>query len=294
VAEKQNVIGRFAPSPTGALHLGSLYTALASYLDVRSKQGQWLLRIDDIDCSRNVDGASSAILYALDALGLHWDADVVYQSQHHEYYEAALMQLSNNNMVYRCTCSRKNIDALIYPGSCREKVVLDVMSYAWRLKTDQRIISFYDEGQGLIHHALDTQHGDFIIKRKDRLFAYQLAVVVDDYLQGVTHVMRGCDLIDSTPKQIYLQSLLNLAQPCYHHLPILVDSFGAKLSKQTRAPVVDLTNPEWVLFRLLGLLSQNPPAVLAKASVSEILQWAISNWQPHVLRGLQAIKLNKC
>ncbi len=140
-------------------------------------------------------------MYALDALGLHWDAEVVYQRQHLEYYEAAFMQLINNNVVYRCTCSRNNSEALICPGSCREKIVSDVMPYAWRVKTDQRTISFYDEGHGLIQHTLDTQYGDFIIKRKERLFAYQLAMVLDNYLQGLTYVMCDCDVINSMPNK---------------------------------------------------------------------------------------------
>ena len=286
------VIGRFAPSPTGPLHLGSLYTALASFLEARSQQGQWLLRIDDLDIARNVHGANDAIFSALTAFGLHWDGPVVYQSQRLASYQHYLAQLADRNLIYRCTCSRKILTSDIYPGYCRQRPIQSDLPYAWRVKTDEREICFHDELQGKISHRLAQQDGDFILQRRDHIIAYQFAVVIDDYLQHVNQVVRGYDLLDCTPRQIYLQQLLGLPTPRYMHVPIIVDPNGNKLSKQTYATAVDLTQPENTLFNLLTLLKQNPPRQLLGASVNEILNWAIVNWHPNALKRCREVQIN--
>lgn len=288
------VIGRFAPSPTGPLHLGSLYTALASFLQARSQQGLWLLRIDDLDTPRNVKGAVDNILTTLDTFGLHWDDSVVYQSQCLSVYSDVLNDLAKQQLIYPCCCSRKDLATLqssttVYSGICRHKTALPNEPYALRIKTDSRVISFEDGLQGLITHNLAKQHGDFILKRKDEIIAYQFAVVIDDHLQQINQVMRGFDLLMETPKQIYLQQLLNLPTPEYMHVPVIVDEHGYKLSKQTRATAVDLTAPHQVIFDLLKLLKQNPPPELQNASVRELIDWGIAHWQIAPLRNLKQL-----
>ncbi|MEQ1558016.1 MAG: tRNA glutamyl-Q(34) synthetase GluQRS [Methyloglobulus sp.] len=284
-------VGRFAPSPTGPLHLGSLFTALASFLDARSHKGKWLLRIDDLDTPRNKEGSVDAILKTLEVFGLHWDGSVCYQNQHLDKYEDLLHQLEQNQLTYRCTCSRKSLAEMfsgdrlnskhsVYPGNCRNKAIPARIPHAIRLKVDPCTLTFNDELQGLISHDLAQQHGDFILKRKDGIIAYQFAVVVDDYLQGINHVVRGRDLFEETPKQIYLQQLLGFPTPTYMHVPVIVDQQGYKLSKQTLATAVDTQLPNKILFDLLVLLKQNPPDELGGASINELLDWAIGNWQP--------------
>lgn len=286
--DKQPYIGRFAPSPTGPLHLGSLYTALASFLQARSRQGLWQLRIDDLDFSRNIKGSADSILKTLDAFGLHWDGSVVYQSETLDGYYEGLDKLAKDKLTYACTCSRKTLTA-IYSGVCRDKQTQPASPYSQRIKTDSRIISFKDELQGLLFHNLAEQHGDFILKRKDQIIAYQFAVVIDDDRQQVSHVVRGCDLLDSTPRQIYLQQVLGLATPDYMHVPVIIDEHGYKLSKQTLATAVDLKHPHAVIFELLTLLRQKPPRELQYESTTELLSWAIEHWNPLVLKNSRAI-----
>jgi glutamyl-Q tRNA(Asp) synthetase len=281
-------IGRFAPSPTGPLHLGSLCTALAGFLQARKHQGLWLLRIDDLDTPRNIKGADDSILKTLDAFALHWDDRAVYQSHYLERYEEILNELAKNKLIYPCTCSRKTLSDS-HPCRCRNQQTLPDSPYSLRIKTDQRIISFQDELQGLITHPFAGQQDDFILKRKDKIIAYQFAVVVDDDLQQVNHVVRGVDLLDSTPKQIYLQQLLGLMTPDYMHVPVIIDDDGYKLSKQTLATAVDLKSPQAVIFKLLTLLKQNPPGELQRAPATELLAWAVENWNPALLKNVQAI-----
>lgn len=285
--DKQPYIGRFAPSPTGPLHFGSLYTALASFLQARSQQGLWLLRIDDLDTPRNVKGSADNILKTLDAFGLHWDGSVFYQSQYLDAYRGILDQLVKDKLVYPCTCSRKTLTA-IYSGMCRDKQTLPNSPYSLRIKTDNRIISFDDELQGLISHNL-AEHGDFILKRKDQIIAYQFAVVIDDDKQHINHVVRGCDLLDSTPRQIYLQQILGLVTPDYMHVPVIIDEQGYKLGKQTLATAVDVKKPNAVVFELLTLLKQNPPRELQHAPSTELLGWAIQYWNPGMLKNCREI-----
>ena len=286
--DKLPYIGRFAPSPTGPLHLGSLYTALASFLQARSQQGLWLLRIDDLDTPRNIKGSADSILKTLDAFGLHWDNSVVYQSQTLDVYHEILDQLVKDKLIYPCTCSRKTLTA-IYSGVCRDKQTLPNSPYSLRIKTDNRSISFEDELQGFISHNLTEKHGDFILKRKDQIIAYQFAVVIDDDRQHINHVVRGVDLLDSTPRQIYLQQILGLVTPDYMHVPVIIDEQGYKLSKQTRATAVDLKKPHAVIFELLALLKQNPPSELQHAPSTELLNWAVEHWNPAMLKNLRAI-----
>lgn len=286
--DKQLYIGRFAPSPTGPLHFGSLYTALASFLQARSQQGLWLLRIDDLDIPRNVKGSASSILKTLDAFGLLWDGSVVYQSQTLDVYHESLDKLIKDKLIYPCTCSRKTLTD-IYSGLCRDKHIPPNSPHSLRIKTDNRIISFNDELQGLISHNLAEQHGDYILKRKDQIIAYQFAVVIDDDRQHINHVVRGYDLLDSTPRQIYLQQTLRLATPDYMHVPVIIDEQGYKLSKQTLATAVDVKKPHAVIFELLTLLKQNPPCELQHAPSTELLNWAIEHWNPAKLKNCRAI-----
>lgn len=284
--------GRFAPSPTGPLHLGSLYTALASFLAARSRQGQWLVRIDDLDTPRNVAGAAAQILSTLETFGLTWDDAVFYQSQQLETYQTFIAQLIEQQHVYPCTCSRKTLAAYqsahnpIYPGFCRDKTTIPTKPYALRLKTEAVNIAFDDFLQGHVCHNIARQHGDFVIKRKDQIIAYQFAVVIDDYQQQITEVVRGFDLLDCTPQQLYLHQVLGLKAPAYMHVPILTDQHGQKLSKQSYAQAVDVSNPAKTLFYLLTLLKQQPPPELNAAPVTELLNWAIENWQAEALKAI--------
>ncbi len=282
--------GRFAPSPTGHLHLGSVYTALASFLEARTHHGLWRLRFDDLDTPRNVVGATNYILQTLETLGLHWDGEVDYQSQYLDDYHSVLADFIMTEQIYRCECSRKELTD-IYAQTCRNQNLPASVSHSIRLKTDHRQIIFDDGLQGCISQNLAMQHGDFILKRKDNIIAYQFAVVLDDARQGVNHVVRGIDLLDATPKQIFLQQVLNLPTPNYLHVPILVDSEGRKLSKETLATAVDLTIPNLVLFQLLNWLNQNPPIELQNEKVDDILKWAIEHWNVARLKSVEKISI---
>jgi glutamyl-Q tRNA(Asp) synthetase len=254
-----------------------------------------LLRIDDLDIPRNVKGAADAILTTLDTFGLHWDGNVYYQRRHIDVYNDTISDLQRNQLIYPCTCSRKTLtigagaQSDIYPGICRERQYLPDSPYALRIKTDHRIIAFQDELQGSIAHNLAEQDGDFIVKRKDSIIAYQFAVVIDDELQHVNQVVRGFDLLHETPKQIYLQQLLGFTFPRYMHVPVIVDEQGYKLSKQTQATAVDLTSPHSVIFNLLVLLKQKPPIELQQATVIELLGWAVEHWNPGLLKDTQTV-----
>jgi len=284
-APEKSVRGRFAPSPTGPLHFGSLVAALASYLHAKSRDGEWLVRMEDLDPPREQPGAADQILRALEAHGLHWDDAVRYQSRRHHAYEASLERLRQKNLVYSCTCSRKDIGAAgemtklgpRYPGTCREHTGLRPDA-SIRVRTDERGIRFDDQCQGYISRRLLSEIGDFVIRRRDGLYAYQLAVVVDDADQGITEVVRGADLLDSTPRQIYLQQLLGLWTPAYLHIPVATSGLGHKLSKQTGSRPVDLARPVATLVDALAFLGQHPPAGLRDASVADVRSWALAHW----------------
>ncbi len=278
--------GRFAPSPTGVMHFGSLVAAVGSYLDARSCQGLWLVRMEDLDPPRVVAGASDGILRMLEAFGLYWDGEVMYQSRRGEAYRAVLEVLQQQGALYPCNCSRREIadsahgpsSGLVYQGRCRSGMREGKTKYALRLKTDNKPIHFCDRLLGDYGQLLETEVGDFILRRADGLFAYQLAVVVDDAEQGITHVVRGADILDSTPRQIYLQQLLRFSTPAYLHLPVAVNAQGNKLSKQTLAPALNSQDPVPQLFRVLEFLGQNPPVGLATAGLADVWSWAIANW----------------
>lgn len=256
--------GRFAPSPTGPLHFGSLVCALASYLDARAHQGIWLVRIEDIDPPRDVPGADRDILDTLAKLGMFSDEEVVWQSQRSERYEMALNQLVQAGLVYGCACSRRDIasaqltlglPAHVYPGTCRNGTH-GKPARALRLRTTPDEISFVDRRCGRFSENLERDVGDFIIRRADALWAYQLAVVVDDAAQNITHIVRGEDLLENTPRQIYLQQKLGFHTPRYLHIALALDEHGAKLSKQTHAPAIRVEDPLALLqaaARHLGL-----------------------------------------
>ncbi len=273
--------GRFAPSPTGSLHLGSLYTALASFLEARAQEGLWFVRIDDIDTPRCLPGADTRILKTLERFGLCWDGTVDYQSNNLERYRTVLEKLEENGRLYPCTCSRKKLEGAgpVYPGWCRGRPRDRTQPHALRVRVDPGAIVFEDRLQGRFTQNLAAASGDFIVYRRDKIHAYQLAVVADDHAVGITEILRGCDLLDNTPRQIYLQQLLQLPTPNYCHIPILVNPEGQKLSKQTGAPAVDECKPGPLLHALLGLLGQSPPRELLNAPPKEILSWAIAHWR---------------
>src|SRR5512134_492733 len=278
--------GRFAPSPTGPLHFGSLVAAAGSFLEARSRGGEWLLRMEDLDPPRVVPGAADDILRALEALGFAWDGNVEWQSRRGDAYHAALERLRETGLVYPCACSRKEvsdsavagIEGFVYPGTCRGGLPPGREPRALRVNTVGQAVEFRDALQGTVRQQLDTEIGDFIVYRADRVFAYQLAVVVDDAWQEITHVVRGADLLASTPRQIYLQQLLGYPTPAYLHLPVAVDTQGEKLSKQTQAAPVLAEDPLPALIGALRFLGHPPPPALARGRVGDTWDWALENW----------------
>ena len=288
-------IGRFAPSPTGPLHAGSLVAALASYLDARVNHGRWLIRIEDIDEARTVAGAAEDIIQTLAAFGMRSDGEILWQSTRQIRYSAAFDKLGD--AVYACACSRKEIadsrltlaadGAVIYPGTCRNGLAPGRAPRAWRLRVPaasdpHALIQFDDRWQGLISENLTEHVGDFVLKRADGFWAYQLAVVVDDAEQGVTDIVRGADLLESTPRQIYLQRLLGLSTPRYLHVPAVVNDRGEKLSKQTGAQPLDVGSPIKALMEAavhLGLALSRAPS-----SVDEFWALAIPAWRQRFVR----------
>ncbi|MEK6594264.1 MAG: tRNA glutamyl-Q(34) synthetase GluQRS [Pseudomonadota bacterium] len=285
--------GRFAPSPTGPLHFGSLIAAVGSYLEAKSRGGEWLVRVEDLDPPRTVPGAADDILRTLAACGMRWDGVVVHQSTRSGAYHAALHGLRQRGLVYPCACSRREIadsgiagiEGFVYPGTCRAGLPGSRQARAWRIVTGGAHAEFKDAVQDRIAHDLETQIGDFVLYRADRVYAYQLAVVVDDAEQGITDVVRGADLLDSTPRQIYLQRLLGLPTPRYAHLPVAANASGEKLSKQTLAQPINAARPLPLLIDALRFLGQQVPDGLARSDVGSFWKWAVPNWDTaHVPR----------
>lgn len=278
-------IGRFAPSPTGPLHMGSLVAALASFLDARAAGGRWLLRIEDLDPPRETPQATQQIIHSLRAHGLLWDGDILFQHQRSHAYEQALQRLAHQGLLFRCACSRTSLDASggIHHGFCHTKEG----PFALRVLVDDELRSFDDRLQGHIDERLDKTCGDIVVKRKDGLYAYQLAVVVDDNYQQVTHVVRGVDLIDSTLRQTYLQQCLGFAQPQYLHIPVLIGDDGQKLSKQNLAPALDDHAACSNLLQALRYLRQHLPR--EDESVSDILAHAVRHWDVSRIGAIRAI-----
>ncbi|WOH35970.1 tRNA glutamyl-Q(34) synthetase GluQRS [Thalassotalea fonticola] len=272
--------GRFAPSPSGLLHFGSLVAALGSYLQAKSMQGKWLVRIEDIDKPREMPGADQAILTTLDAYGLHWDEQVLYQSQQAPLYYDVLAYLKNQEQSYYCQCSRSQIKKTggIYLGTCKT-LNLNAENCATRLINVFPFAEFKDGIQGKVAVDKALASEDFIIHRRDGLFAYQLAVVIDDAVQGITEVVRGCDLLEPTARQLTLFKALSLTAPSYVHLPLAVTEQGYKLSKQNAAPAINNQHPQPALIHALHFLGQNPDNDLEFESVETIINWAIQHWQ---------------
>lgn len=278
--------GRFAPTPSGPLHFGSLVAAVGSYLEARRRGGEWFVRIDDLDPPRVVPGAADDILRTLAACGLAWDGEVVWQSRRPEAYHAALHQLRQGNLVYPCACSRRDIadsavagtEGPVYPGTCRNGLSMQRPARALRLDTRGGHACFEDALQGHIVQDIAVEAGDFVLYRSDRVFSYHLAVTVDDAEQGITDVVRGADLLASTARQILLQRMLKLPTPRYAHLPVAVDQRGEKLSKQTHAAPVDACNPLPALAKALQFLGHPPPAG-AGGRVDQLWRWALAQWR---------------
>ena len=272
-------IGRFAPTPSGHLHFGSLVAALASYLDARSVGGRWLTRMEDLDPPREEPGAQAAILKALESYGFEWDGEMVRQSDRHDAYAEVLNRLFNHGLAYACTCSRKTLAPYhgIYPGLCRN-AGHDTKDAAIRLRVPELEYHFIDRVQGEYRQHLGREVGDFVIRRRDGLYAYQLAVVLDDAWQGITDIVRGADLLDSTPRQLYLQELLGLPQPRYLHIPLITQPDGHKLGKSYRSPPLTEDQATPLLLRALRALGHNPGAELAYATPREVLNWGIAHW----------------
>ena len=298
---QQTYRGRFAPSPTGPLHFGSLVTAVGSYLQARSQGGEWLVRMEDIDPPREQPGAADDILRTLEAYHLHWDGPVLYQRDRADAYMAALDQLQNQGDSFPCSCTRASIAAArtkanqgiasnendnssginapdIYPGTCRTGLPTGTTGRAIRLRVPNHTDIFADSLQGQIETPLQSQIGDFVVRRADGLFAYHLAVVVDDAEQQISEIVRGTDLLSSTPPQRYLQSCLGYPHPSYCHLPIVVNQQGQKLSKQTFAPAIDIHNPGPTLIKALNYLGLHPDTSLIGSPPNTLLSWATTQW----------------
>ncbi|MGC4007789.1 MAG: tRNA glutamyl-Q(34) synthetase GluQRS [Pseudomonas sp.] len=282
-------VGRFAPTPSGYLHFGSLVAAVASYLDARAVGGKWLVRMEDLDPPREMPGAQSAILETLERYGFEWDGPVERQSDRHAAYALQIEQWLRSGLAYACTCSRKQLEGSngIYPGTCRDAQHDWHGDVAIRLRVPELDYRFTDRLQGEFHQHLGREVGDFIIRRRDGLFAYQLAVVLDDAWQGVTDIVRGADLLDNTPRQLYLQELLGIAAPRYLHVPLIIQPDGHKLGKSYRSPPLEADQASPLLVRALKALGQQPPAELLQATPHEVLAWGIAHWDanaiPHCL-----------
>lgn len=277
-------VGRFAPTPSGFLHFGSLVAALASWLDARAVNGRWLLRMEDTDPPREMPGARDAILRTLEGYGLHWDGQVVYQSQRHAAYADVVEHLFRQGLAYACTCSRKQLEGSngIYPGTCRNAGHAREGA-AIRLRVPELSYRFDDRVQGPFAQHLGREVGDFIIQRRDGLYAYQLAVVLDDAWQGVTDIVRGADLLDNTPRQLYLQELLGFSQPRYLHIPLLIQPDGHKLGKSYRSPPLAPEQATPLLLRALRALGQATEPALEQASPAEVLEIARQGWRPEAI-----------
>jgi glutamyl-Q tRNA(Asp) synthetase len=287
--------GRFAPSPTGPLHFGSLVAAVGSYLDARHHSGEWLVRMEDLDPPREVPGAADDILRTLERYGLHWDGEVIYQGRRHSEYQQALEQLDTDGWLYGCACTRREIadtalpgqGGSIYPGTCRNGLPDGRKPRALRVRVENTEISLDDGLQGSSRQHLGRDVGDFVVRRADQLAAYQLAVVVDDAAQQITHIVRGADLLDSTPRQVYLQDLLGLPTPSYLHLPVAINNTGEKLSKQTCALAVGTADPVTALLDVLQFLHQDVPGSAGDVTLEELWQWAIKRWDKTRLHAIR-------
>jgi len=288
-------LARFAPSPTGPLHLGSLLAAVGSYLDARANGARWLVRIEDLDTPRVIPGCADDMLRTLEAFGFEWEGEVLFQSTRRAAYAEALATLTDAKRVFACSCSRKDLagvddESQGYPGTCRLGPTKPGPT-ALRFRVSDRSIHFADLCLGPQHFDL-TRCGDVVVQRRDGIASYQLAVVVDDAFQGVTRVVRGADLLTSTPWQIDLQEALALPTPIYGHLPLLLEPDGAKLSKTDRAAPIDPLLAPKLLISTLTHLSQAPPPGLAHSSIKDVWNWALEHWNPQALAGKTEARLS--
>lgn len=275
--------GRFAPSPTGPLHFGSLVAAVCSWLDARAHDGEWLVRIEDVDEPRCRPRWGGEILRTLERLGLHWDGPVVWQSRRTQAYREALERLKGAGLAYPCACTRREAGGR-YSGRCRNGLPEGASARAWRFLVTAGRVGFHDRWQGWFEQDVEAETGDFVLLRADGCFAYQLAAVVDDAAQGITHVVRGADLLDSTPRQILLQRALGFSRPFYLHHPVAVGGDGRKLSKQNRAPALDPSRDRENLWEAAAFLGLSPPPELGG---KELLQWAAARWKERWAAGAQ-------
>jgi len=299
--------GRFAPSPTGPLHFGSLVAAAGSFLDARAAGGRWLLRIEDLDQPRARPGADARILADLESLGFAWDGPVLRQSQRSAAYEGAIARLQSADLCFECACTRSELatlaprrggaepDEAFHPATCPPRPIgaASAPGRALRFRVPPGEVCFDDRAQGRVCRDVAKDTGSFVIRRRDGHYAYQLAVVVDDALQGVTHVVRGADLLDSTPRQLLLQRALGLPATSYLHLPLAVCADGTKLSKSANAPSLADCGPGHMLWAVLDFLRQSPPAGLAGGPVGELWAWATSHWEPQRFAGERARRINE-
>jgi len=292
--------GRFAPTPSGPLHFGSMIAAIGSYCDARAHGGDWHVRIDDIDTPRVVSGCADDILRTLEQFALEWDGYPVYESHNIDAYHSALHTLRVTGSLFACACSRQEvarssiigIDGPIYPGTCRDGLPPGRSGRALRLRVNEgTTITFDDLLQGQISQDLATAVGDFVIYRADGIFSYHLTCAVGDAHQQVTHIVRGADLVDSTPRQVHLQHLLHLATPAYLHLPVATNARGEKLSKQTHAAPVDAAQAAPTIYAVLRFLGQQPPQEMVRWSAVDAMQWAVSAWRRDNVPPLAAIEI---
>lgn len=293
-AYKHAYRGRFAPSPSGPLHFGSLVAAVGSYLDAKANKGAWLVRIEDIDTTRVVKDAATNILTTLEAYGLYWDEQVSYQTKRHAYYHDVISSLTTQQQLYGCECSRKQIKLAggIYQGQCSAKA-LDLNQHAIRIKQQYPTDHYHDLIQGTVAVDNALAHEDYIIKRSDGLFAYQLVVVLDDIEQKISRIVRGADLLEPTARQISLFKQLHSTVPEYAHLPLAVASPGFKLSKQNYAPPISIKNPAPALFAALQFLGLKPSAEISQLNVEQILSWAIENYQLYAIPKVMEIQVSQ-
>ncbi|HEY4646113.1 MAG TPA: tRNA glutamyl-Q(34) synthetase GluQRS [Steroidobacteraceae bacterium] len=302
-ATAENYRGRFAPSPSGFLHLGSLLAATGSYLQARAHGGSWLVRIEDLDAPRMIPGAADQILRTLEHFGFEWDGPVTRQSDRLDLYRSALDRLTEAGLVYPCSCTRQELashhsadpaeenEDCFYPGTCRAGPRRADAPHALRFRAAPGKVEFTDVLQGAYRQNVATTVGDFVVRRKDGLYAYQLAVVVDDGEQGITEVVRGCDLLSNTPRQILLRKALDLSLPRHLHLPLLVEADGRKLAKSRRSVPVAGSDATAQLHTALVQLRQQPPAELARGHVQGLMTWAIAHWNPGPMAGLREIRV---
>jgi glutamyl-Q tRNA(Asp) synthetase len=275
----QQTVGRFAPTPSGGLHLGSACAAIASFLNARSQGGLWKIRIDDIDKPREVSGSAKSILQVLEALGLEWDGPVIYQSQQLDHYASAIDFLIQRQLLYPCICTRKKIGGRPYPGTCASVEGLSFNNNQLRIRIEESLISFSDVLLGEIKGDLKTESGDFIVKRADGVFSYDISTIIDDEFMGVTEVIRGADLARLTLRHVYLQDILSLKNKTYGHISLVCDPTGKKLSKQTDANEITITSAQKAMSEALFHLGLRPTLDMSREPPKVLLNWALSEWK---------------